>query len=303
MSTVLHAGRTMRPQSSIQRIMLTKEDSSRTIKYHMRIGRTGFRVSNECFLANLQPLTGKNKPNRRPALPIPDWKRILDVGCVSISLPFLLPLMALIVLWIWIVSDEPPLLRQARVGRKGKTFTLYKFRSIISHANASRHASYVRYLARSNMPMVKLDLICDIGLIAGGPWLRASGLDELPQLWNVLRGEMSLVGPRPCLPGEYALFSQRQRERLDVLPGITGLWQVSGKNQMSFREMNIMDVYYARNVSWLLDMYIMARTPAALLHEMWLVCRSKFKTIPCLASFETSPEPHRGCSPQAHGQL
>jgi lipopolysaccharide/colanic/teichoic acid biosynthesis glycosyltransferase len=99
--------------------------------------------------------------------------------------------------------------------------------------------------------------------------LRAAGLDELPQLLNVLKGEMSLVGPRPCLPQEYGYFSESHRERFNVLPGLTGLWQVSAKNRATFSEMNAMDIDYVRTASLGLDLSIILRTPAALLLQMW----------------------------------
>jgi lipopolysaccharide/colanic/teichoic acid biosynthesis glycosyltransferase len=116
--------------------------------------------------------------------------------------------------------------------------------------------------------MVKLDLLCDSRLIPGGCLLRAAGLDELPQLFNVLRGEMSLVGPRPCLPEEFRFFTAKQRERFQVLPGLTGIWQIHGKGISTFTEMNAMDVLYVRRASVGLDLSIMLRTPFVLLRQM-----------------------------------
>ncbi len=197
-----------------------------------------------------------------------DWKRVLDLTCIFISLPFTLPLMILIVLWVRVVSRGPALFRQERIGQNGKRFVLYKFRSMKLNAGTSRHETYLRHLVRTDSPMIKLDLLCDSRLIPGGCFLRVAGLDELPQLLNVLRGEMSLVGPRPCLPQEYAFFSERQRERFAALPGLTGSWQVSGKNQTTFSEMNVMDIRYVREASLGLDMAIMMRTPAALFVQM-----------------------------------
>jgi lipopolysaccharide/colanic/teichoic acid biosynthesis glycosyltransferase len=127
--------------------------------------------------------------------------------------------------------------------------------------------------------MIKMDTYCESGLIVGGLWLRVSGLDELPQLWNVLRGEMSLVGPRPCLPSEYAWYSTPQKERFSGLPGLTGYWQVNGKNALSFHEMNAMDVYYVRHASILMDLHIMLRTPAALLVQTAILFRHQFDVI------------------------
>lgn len=176
--------------------------------------------------------------------------------------------MLLIVFWIRLVSRGPALFRQERIGQDGKRFVLYKFRSMKLNCGTGRHETYLRHLVKSNSPMIKLDLLCDERLIPGGCLLRAAGLDELPQLLNVLRGEMSLVGPRPCLPQEYAFFSAKQRQRFQSLPGLTGSWQVNGKNQSTFSEMNDMDVDYVRSASLSLDLQIMLRTPSALVLQM-----------------------------------
>ncbi|MEI6654905.1 MAG: sugar transferase [Verrucomicrobiota bacterium] len=211
------------------------------------------------------------------------WKRGLDLGCIVLSLPLILPLMVLIALWIKLCSRGPALVRQRRIGRNGKPFVLYKFRSMEMHSGIDRQKAYVRSLIRADRPLIKRELVCDSPLIAGGCLLRASGLDELPQLLNVLRGEMSLVGPRPCLPGEYQFFTPRQRERFNALPGITGNWQVNGKNRSTFREMNVMDIHYVRNASLLLDLQLMLRTPGALLHQMMLACQHRQMTQRILA--------------------
>lgn len=203
-----------------------------------------------------------------PASPELGWKRVLDVSCIAASLPLVLPVMLLIVFWIRLVSRGPALFRQERIGQDGKRFVLYKFRSMKLHCGTGRHETYLRHLVKSNSPMIKLDLLSDERLIPGGCLLRAAGLDELPQLLNVLLGEMSLVGPRPCLPQEFAFFSANQRERFRSLPGLTGNWQVNGKNRTTFSEMNAMDIDYVRNASPLLDLRIMLNTPPALALQM-----------------------------------
>lgn len=205
------------------------------------------------------------------------WKRILDVTCVMTALPVILPLMLLIVLWVRLVSKGPALFRQERIGQDGKRFVIYKFRSMKMNSSTSRHEKYLRHLVASNSPMIKLDLLCDSRLIPGGCFLRVAGLDELPQLFNVLRGEMSLVGPRPCLPSEFAYFSNKQRERFQALPGLTGNWQVNGKNQSTFNEMNLLDIDYVRNASPILDLKIMLNTPGALLLQMSHAFRQRFE--------------------------
>src|SRR5579884_3983979 len=121
---------------------------------------------------------------------------------------------------------------------------------------------------KTNAPMVKMDAKGDARIIPFGVVLRASGLDELPQVFNVLFGDMSLVGPRPCVAYEYERYQPWHRERFDVLPGLTGLWQVSGKNNTTFEEMMRLDIYYARHSSAWLDLRIIAKTIPTLLIQM-----------------------------------
>jgi lipopolysaccharide/colanic/teichoic acid biosynthesis glycosyltransferase len=183
--------------------------------------------------------------------------------------------MAVVVFWVKLVSRGPAIFRQERIGRSGRRFTLYKFRSMHVNADTFRHSRHFDHLVQSGSPMVKLDLLCDTRLIPLGCLLRAAGLDELPQLFNVLRGDMSLVGPRPCLPDEYRFFSRSQRVRFEVLPGLTGVWQSEGKGISTFAEMNEMDARYVKTASLLLDLSIMCRTPFALLRQMRLACKSR----------------------------
>ena len=203
------------------------------------------------------------------------WKRSSDLCFILLSLPFILPVMAMVALWIKLVSRGPAIFRQERIGRNGRRFMLYKFRSMHLNADTSRHTRHYKNLVKSGSPMVKLDLLCDSRLIPMGCLLRAAGLDELPQLFNVLRGDMSLVGPRPCLPEEYSFFSHSQRVRFQALPGLTGIWQSQGKGVSTFDEMNEMDARYVRTASPLLDLAIIIRTPVALLRQMRLACQSR----------------------------
>lgn len=210
--------------------------------------------------------------------PVDLWKRFLDIFCILLSLPVVLPLMALVAFWVKLVSRGPAIYRQERIGRNGRRFTLYKFRSMHVNADTARHSRHFGHLVQSGSPMVKLDLLCDTRLIPLGCLLRAAGLDELPQLFNVLRGDMSLVGPRPCLPDEYRFFSRSQRLRFQVLPGLTGIWQSEGKGISTFAEMNEMDGHYAKNASLLLDLAIICRTPLALFRQMRLAVKSRRQT-------------------------
>jgi exopolysaccharide production protein ExoY len=192
--------------------------------------------------------------------PLPWWKRALDIACVLVALPLLLPLMLVIALLIKTRSPGPILFKQERVGYRGQRFMLFKFRSMILGASTVAHQQHVSSLMDSDRPMVKLDARGDPRLIPYGRLLRAAGLDELPQLINVLRGEMSLVGPRPCVPYEYEKFLPWQKERFDAVPGLTGLWQVSGKNRTTFEEMIRLDIRYARSRALWLDAKIMLKT-------------------------------------------
>lgn len=198
------------------------------------------------------------------APPLPAWKRLLDLLCIAASLPVTLPLGLAIAAYIKLTSPGPVLFRQERIGYRGRRFWCLKFRTMRVNADSSCHQQHLRQLIESDAPMIKLDVKGDPRLIRGGAFLRATGLDELPQLINVLRGEMSLVGPRPCLPYEYEQYDAWARQRCDAVPGLTGLWQVSGKNHTTFRRMIELDIQYARTKSLWLDLRIMAKTFSAL---------------------------------------
>lgn len=209
-----------------------------------------------------------NVPYAVPSLPVPFWKRALDLLLILVALPLLIPVSLVIAGLIKLRSPGPLLFTQTRVGRGGQPFICYKFRTMKPDACASGHAQHLATLMASNVPMTKLDCAGDPRIIPGGRLLRSSGLDELPQLYNVLKGEMSIVGPRPCLPYEAALYTDRHQQRLQVLPGLTGLWQVSGKNNTSFEEMIDLDVGYARRLSLALDFSIVLRTAGVLLRQL-----------------------------------
>ena len=212
---------------------------------------------------SVDQLSHHDSCDRCPA-PVPAWKRGVDIlGCLAA-----LPLLALCTLFaavlIRIASPGPIFFLQERVGYRGRRFKLYKFRTMHVTADVTTHQTHFAELVRSNVPMHKLDTRGDRRLIPGGWLLRASGLDELPQIINVLRGEMSLVGPRPCIPYEYEQYSAAQRERFSTVPGLTGLWQVSGKNRTTFDEMIRLDIHYAKNRSLGLDVKIIVKTLPAL---------------------------------------
>jgi lipopolysaccharide/colanic/teichoic acid biosynthesis glycosyltransferase len=204
----------------------------------------------------------------QPRAGIPLWKRALDGCLMLIGLPLWLPVALVIALVIRVGSRGPVFFRQRRVGQGGRQFVCFKFRTMHLNASQSVHQNHVKDMIQSSIPMVKLDDENDSRLIPGGSWIRASGLDELPQLFNILRGEMSLVGPRPCIPYEYEMYQPWQRRRCDAPPGLTGLWQVSGKNHTTFNEMVQLDIEYARRMSPWLDFWIIVRTPLTILQQL-----------------------------------
>ena len=197
---------------------------------------------------------------------LPGWKRILDLCLIFLTSPLWLPLMFLVSLLIKIVSPGPAFFCQERVGFLGRRFICFKFRTMQVNADTGVHQGHLSRLMDSNLPMMKLDS-SDPRLIPAGLLLRSLGLDELPQLFNVLRGEMSLVGPRPCLPYEYANYAPRHRRRFEAVPGLTGLWQVSGKNMTTFEEMIDLDVDYATRQSLWLDLAIILKTVPAIISQ------------------------------------
>lgn len=171
------------------------------------------------------------------------WKRLIDVTLASIALVLLLPLLALIAAAVRLDLGAPIVFRQARPGLGGQLFTLYKFRTMRDARD--RDGALLPDAQR---------------LTRFGRFLRSTSLDELPELFNVLRGEMSLIGPRPLLPEYLPLYSADQRRRHDVRPGITGWAQVNGRNDLSWPERFALDTYYVDHMSWRLDARILALT-------------------------------------------
>lgn len=199
---------------------------------------------------------------------IPAWKRSLDLTCIFLSFPLWFPLMVVLALWVKLSSQGPVFFCQERVGFRGARFRIIKFRSMRAGAETKCHEDYVHGLMKSGLPMTKLDRLGDSRLIPLGGLIRATGLDELPQIFNVLRGEMSLVGPRPSTVVEFEKYESWHLERLNAPPGLTGSWQVNGKNRTTFDEMIALDVAYARELSLLKDVSIMLRTPIAILDQL-----------------------------------
>ena len=173
-------------------------------------------------------------------------KRLIDI---LVSLPLLVllaPVMAMVAIAVWLDVGAPVLFRQERPGFKGRPFTIYKFRTMRG--------------AHAGEPGTHTD---EARLTRFGTWLRASSLDELPEFWNVLRGDMSLVGPRPLLMRYLPLYSAEQMRRHDVRPGLTGWAQVNGRNAISWDDKFKLDVWYVDHASVLLDLKILLLTAAA----------------------------------------
>jgi lipopolysaccharide/colanic/teichoic acid biosynthesis glycosyltransferase len=187
-------------------------------------------------------------------------KRAFDCLMAAVLLLAVAPLIACIAIYIQVRDTGPVFFIQRRVGYLGRPFYLIKLRTMRNDADESQHSDYVQHLIASNEQMIKLDAKNDERLVPGAALIRKLGIDELPQLFNVLRGEMSLVGPRPCMPYEASALAEWQQARFNVRPGITGLWQVSGKNRTSFLQMLELDVRYTAEHNLWLDIYILLRT-------------------------------------------
>ncbi|MBO9370584.1 MAG: undecaprenyl-phosphate glucose phosphotransferase [Chloroflexi bacterium] len=191
-------------------------------------------------------------------------KRLIDVTLATMGLLLGAPLFLLIALAIRLDSPGPIIFRQTRVGLRGRHFEMYKFRSM--HVGAEEQQDMLADINEADGPIFKIR--DDPRLTRVGRILRRLSMDELPQLVNVLRGEMSLIGPRPPIPAEVEKYQEWHKKRLEAPPGMTGLWQVSGRSRLSFDEMVLLDIYYIENWSLWLDFKILMRTiPKVLLGE------------------------------------
>ena len=206
------------------------------------------------------PLLGVREP------PLHDWqvvlKRGIDVLVAIVGLVLLSPVLLILGVAIRIETPGGAIFRQARVGQNGHEFTCLKLRSMV--AGAESELGQLRERNEATGPLFKIRE--DPRRTRVGRFVRRTSLDELPQLWNVLRGEMSLIGPRPAIPAEVLEYEPWHSRRLDVRPGITGLWQVSGRSNLTFDEMVLLDIYYIENWSPIMDLRILLKTvPTVLL--------------------------------------
>jgi lipopolysaccharide/colanic/teichoic acid biosynthesis glycosyltransferase len=197
---------------------------------------------------------------------------VLDVLLASLALLFCAPLLVVLCVAIRLDSEGPAIFRQRRLGRGRRAFTVHKFRTMRLLCDERVHREYVQQLidgdeqthaGHDGRDLYKL--AADDRVTRVGRWLRRTSLDELPQIFDVIRGHMSLVGPRPVIPYEAELYPPEYESRFSVKPGITGLWQVNGRSERSYREMVELDIAWAREHSVRMYLTILARTPKVLL--------------------------------------
>jgi len=221
---------------------------------------------------SLAPVESRARPARSERLRarlLASARRTLDLIVAGTVLLLLAVPLMLIAIAIRIDSGGPSLFRQQRVGRDRRTFTMFKFRTMYRDADVSPHREYVRSLidggGEGGGDLYKLSV--DDRITRVGKVLRAWSLDELPQLINVLFGQMALVGPRPAIPYEVEMYPDAYLRRFNVKPGLTGLWQVSGRNERTYDEMVRFDIEYAESASLMLDLRILAKTMPVVLRR------------------------------------
>lgn len=227
--------------------------------FNVMIGRAPVFILDGMPVLEIQP-SGLFTPARHV-------KRAIDLTGALVGGLLLSPVLITIALLIRLGSRGPVLYRQERVGRGGKVFHFYKFRSMVVNNDEQLHREYLEKLVKGGEEASRdsegqkiYKLVDDPRVTPIGGFLRRTSLDELPQLWNILKGEMSLVGPRPCLSYEWDLHKEWQKRRLDVTPGLTGLWQVTGRSRVPFDDMVLLDLYYIAHWSIGLDVELILRT-------------------------------------------
>lgn len=193
-------------------------------------------------------------------------RRVLDLVAAIVVLLCLLPLLLIVAVLIKLDSPGPVFFRQRRLGKDMRPFTMIKFRTMVNDATPDRHSRYIAQLARGvddgAHPHLK-KLTNDPRVTRVGRVLRRLSIDEVPQLFNVIAGQMALIGPRPALDYEIQYYEPHHFERFSLRPGITGLWQVSGRNALGFKDMLDLDAEYAATATLATDLRILARTPRA----------------------------------------
>lgn len=219
-------------------------------------------------MATVEGAADKGKVEKLRLIRAYKLKRVLDIVAASLGLLVSAPFAAVISVLIKLSSPGPVLFRQMRVGKDGEQFMFYKFRSMRIGNDDTQHREYIKlFIQGKDEELRKLHggkkiykLTSDDRVTLVGKFLRRTSLDELPQLLNVLKGEMSMVGPRPHLPYEVDLYQEWHRRRLQGLPGITGWWQIHGRSRVPFDKAVEMDIWYLERQSLILDIRIMCRT-------------------------------------------
>lgn len=201
------------------------------------------------------------------SLNAPEWgeKRILDIILSSIALVILSPLFLVVAMGIKLSSRGPVIFRQERIGKEGRPFNFCKFRSMHMSSSGSRHKEYVQDFIKKKNQCKNDDIRVykitdDPRIFKFGKFIRKTSIDEFPQFFNVIKGNMSLVGPRPCLSYEWSCYEEWHKNRLKILPGCTGIWQALGRSSVTFEEMVILDLYYISNMTLWLDLKIILQT-------------------------------------------
>jgi exopolysaccharide biosynthesis polyprenyl glycosylphosphotransferase len=239
-------------------------DKSKATKANVRLASNVYRIIPEkVFVERFLGVPIVLMPQNYNNLLFSVYKRVFDFAFAAVALLFLAIPFLIIAALIKYSSKGPVFFRDTRIGKDGKPFKFYKFRTMYLNSDDTIHREFVSEFIRQNgdEKKGKVKKITDDPRVTGiGKFLRKTSIDELPQLFNVLRGEMSLVGPRPCLPYEWEQYDEWHRRRFAVIPGCTGLWQVSGRSAVDFNDMVILDLFYIDNMSPLLDLKIIFRT-------------------------------------------
>lgn len=258
-------------RSNFEATLGMEASASISVSFHFFPEEYGDGVDDHTANINLYPEFKKRENTKRVSLAI---KRGIDLAGSAAALLILSPVFAAIALAIKFSSKGPVFFKQQRLGQYGKPFTVLKFRSMRTDCDSKIHQQYVEQFIAGQVdghsdaaaePVFKIQN--DPRITSIGRFIRKTSLDELPQFWNVLRGDMSLVGPRPPVAYEFRAYEAWHRRRvLEIQPGITGLWQVEGRSRTRFDDMVRLDLKYARAWSIWLDLKILAQTPVAVIH-------------------------------------
>lgn len=248
-----------------------------SFRLHLRLSSSSVANRSQRDFSKRSMVALKDGRNSLAAQP-PIWKRSLDVIAGTMLLILSIPILFIAAIYIQIRSPGPVFFRQRRLGYLGKPFICLKLRTMAVDADPKEHERYLNEIISAKHGLAKRDSGSDNRIVPGADLIRNLCVDELPQLLNILRGEMSLVGPRPCLPVEAQSFKKWHYGRFDAFPGLTGLWQVSGKNERTFDEMMHLDIRYAQRITFWVDLSILARTAGVVAGQAWRPLRDHVRT-------------------------